>query len=587
MIIHEEKLDMNEGLRKSIFFVLSLLVLMAALCGPGKAEAATWQGEWVYRPGMVPQAYERITDQNWLPVPGQENESWKEFAYPESPPLEEGVHWVTISRTISPAEVKDNTLSFATTNQSVRLWLGGRLIYEYGNFRDMPFGDGYRWHLVVLPEFYAPAQLTFELYSNSTYQVGRLDGISLSSETEAAQRLFLHDVPNIMAIPVSLLLMVIMLLYHHFTSQKARKLYFSIVGFLAVFTLWLVSAARLTMLIVEAPVLWWQSLSILAYVLPISANLIVYEVLREEPGARMDIVIGAEVLLFGAALGGELLGLHSLNRLMDVYYPLLAVSESFAAFWLWKKAARGDYQAKALLSSVAAFTICGVVDGMAGHFRLMPYHSYVTPFAILVFCYFIFVLISRQLANQQQMAARQADLEYEVAVAAERAERDPLTGCYNRQRLEELARESLACSQQEHRPMSVLLLDIDHFKRINDEYGHSTGDKVLKNFAATIRQNLDRSKPFIRWGGEEFLVFCPQLSMQEAQAFAEKLRCLVSATPQGGVEVTCSIGVAVWHGRVDSFQALFKRVDQALYMAKNAGRNCVRLEGGRLSELYC
>ena len=75
--------------------------------------------------------------------------------------------------------------------------------------------------------------------------------------------------------------------------------------------------------------------------------------------------------------------------------------------------------------------------------------------------------------------------------------------------------------------------------------------------------------------------------MKEALDFADKLRRLVSARKVGGVDVTCSIGVAVWHGRVDSFQSLFKRVDQALYMAKNAGRNCVKLEGGKLPELYC
>ena len=135
--------------------------------------------------------------------------------------------------------------------------------------------------------------------------------------------------------------------------------------------------------------------------------------------------------------------------------------------------------------------------------------------------------------------------------------------------------------------MSVLLLDIDHFKHINDEYGHSTGDKVLKEFTSVVRQSLDKTKPFIRWGGEEFLVFCPYLGMREALDFAEKVRRLVSGSKIGGLDVTCSIGVAVWHGRVDSFQALFKRVDQALYMAKDAGRNCVRIEGGKLPELYC
>ena len=579
---------MSERWHKSIMRIMLWLLVMVTLCCLRGAEAASWQGEWLYRQGMVPQAYERLTDSSWLPSAEGANENWHEFSYPGRPPLGDDVHWVALSRTISPAEVTDTTLTFSTTNESVRLWLGSRLIYEYGNFRDLPFGDGFRWHVVVLPEFYAPTQLTFELYSNSPYQLGYVKAVTLSSEMEAAQTLFLHDVPQIMAMPVSLLLMVIMLLYHHFiTSNKYRQLYFSIVGFLAVFAMWLLSTTRLSMLIFDAPVFWWYAVSILAYILPISANLIVYQVLKKEPEARMDLVIGAEVLLFAVALAGEVMGFHLLNRLMAVYYPLLGLGEAAAAWWLWKKAAHGDYKARALLSSVVAFTFCGLIDGLSGHFRFIEHYSYVTPCAILVFCYFVFVLIGRHLAYQRQMAARQADLEYEAAVAAEKAERDPLTGCYNRQRLDELAMESLNASQQEHQPMSVLLLDIDHFKHINDEYGHSAGDKVLQDFTSVIRQALDHTKPFIRWGGEEFLVFCPHLGMREALDFAEHLRRLVSGRKLGGVEVTCSIGVAVWHGRVDSFQALFKRVDQALYMAKNAGRNCVRIEGGKLPELYC
>mgnify|MGYP002859918094 CR=1 FL=1 len=467
--------------------IMPWLLMLACLCCFKTADAAVWQGDWLYRQGMVPKDYERLTDEDWLPLAeAGHHEGWQAFAYPGRPPLEEGTHWVTISRTVSPAEGANNTLTFSTTNESVRLWLGNRLIYEYGNFRDVSLGDGQKSHLVVLPEFYSPTQLTFELYSNTSYQLGYLDAVELTSEIEATKDLFLYDLPQIMAIPVSLLMMVIMFLYYRFNSQKAGRLYFSIVGFLAVFTLWLISATKLTMFLLDAPVFDWYAISILAYILPISANLIVYEVLRGEPGTHMEYIIGAEGLLFAAAMAGELLGFHSMNRFMGFYYPLLAVSEAIAAYWLWRKAARGDYKAGALLWSVAAFTVCGVIDGLSGHFRLLAYDNFVTPFAILAFCYFIFVLIGRQLAYQREMAARQADLEYEAAVAAERAERDPLTGCYNRQRLDELAMASLASSQQEHQPMSVLLLDIDHFKQINDEYGHITGDKVLKDFTATI-----------------------------------------------------------------------------------------------------
>ena len=578
---------MKAGWHKFILKIVPLMVLMTAICCLAKAEAASWQGEWLYRPGVVPQAYERITDKDWLPNPETGSADWQTFSYPGRPALGDEVHWAAISRTISPAEVKNNTLTFATTNESVRIWLEGRLIYEYGHFHDVAFGDGYRWHIVALPEFYTPSQLTFELYSNVPSQLGLVENLSLTTEMEAVKSLFWRDIPNIMAIPVCLLLMVIMLLYYHFTSPGERQLYFAIVGFLGVFALWLLCATKLTIFLFDAPVFWWYALSILAYILPISANFIVYQVLEGEANARMDLVLGAEVSLFVIAMAGEAFGLHMMNAMMGIYYPLLLVSEGCAAYWLWRRGKGGDYRAEALLPAVAAFTSCGVIDGLAGHFRLWDSSSFMTPFAIWAFCYFIFVLIGRQLASQQQMEARQADLEYEAAVATEKAERDPLTGCYNRQRLDELALESLHASQKEHLPMSVLLLDIDHFKQINDEYGHSTGDKVLKEFSALVRQNLDRSKPFIRWGGEEFLVFCPRLDMGQAMDFAENLRCLISGKNLGGVEVTCSIGVAGWHGRVDSFQALFKRVDEALYMAKNAGRNCVKLECGKMSELYC
>lgn len=576
---------MMERWHKIFIKIMPWLLMLACLCCFKTADAAVWQSDWLYRQGMVPKDYEKLTNDGWLPEPGGEHEGWQTFAYPGRPPLGDDVHWVTISRTLSPAEYRNNTLTFSTANESVRLWLGSRLIYEYGNFRDTACGDGCRWHSVVLPEFYSPTQLTFEVYSNAPHQLGYLEGVGLTTEMEASKALFWHDIPQLMAIPVCVLLMVIMLIYHHFKPEKSRSLYFAIVGFLAVFTLWLISTNNFCAFVLDAPVLGWYALGVLNYLLPISANLIVYEVLKEEPKARMDLVIGAEILLFVVAMTGELLGFHLMNRLMAVFYPLLAVSEILAGYWLWRKAAKGDAKAKALFWSVIAFTSCGVVDGLARQFHLMSWQGFMTPFAIVVFCYFIFVIIGRHLAHERQMAERQADLEYEAALAAERAERDPLTGCYNRQRLDELAMECLTSSCQEQQPMSVLLLDIDHFKRINDEYGHVTGDQVLLDFTSTVREALDRSKPFIRWGGEEFLVFCPKLGLEEALDFAEKLRGLVSSSKQGGVDITCSIGVAVWHGRVDSFQALFKRVDQALYTAKEAGRNCVRIESGRLPEV--
>lgn len=171
-------------------------------------------------------------------------------------------------------------------------------------------------------------------------------------------------------------------------------------------------------------------------------------------------------------------------------------------------------------------------------------------------------------------------LKEEIA-ERERAERelerlattDPLTQLYNRRKFEELLDYEIERGKRFQSSLSFIFCDIDRFKRINDEYGHDTGDMVLRAFSKILKSNIRASNILARWGGEEFVLFIPNASADIATGIAEKLRIAVS-THDFPVpwKVTASFGVTQFIGN-ESRNAALKRADNALYSAKEKGRN--------------
>jgi two-component system cell cycle response regulator len=167
-----------------------------------------------------------------------------------------------------------------------------------------------------------------------------------------------------------------------------------------------------------------------------------------------------------------------------------------------------------------------------------------------------------------------------VSSAMELAITDPLTGLYNRRYLELHLKSLIARAVADEKPICVLLFDIDHFKGVNDTYGHDVGDEVLRDFSNRLRRGVRGIDLVARYGGEEFVLIMPETDSSYAAFVAERLRSDVESGPfhtKSGANfpMTVSIGLAEWHGASDSAEALIKRADQALYTAKRAGRNRV------------
>ncbi len=163
----------------------------------------------------------------------------------------------------------------------------------------------------------------------------------------------------------------------------------------------------------------------------------------------------------------------------------------------------------------------------------------------------------------------------------ELATTDSLTGVANRRHFFDLARLEIERAMRYRRPLSMLMLDADHFKQINDRYGHLAGDEVLRTIAARCRSSLREVDVLGRYGGEEFLVLLPETSSLRAMQVADRLREVVCATPvptsSGPVAVQVSVGVSsLAAGARGSVETLLDQVDQALYRAKAAGRNKTR-----------
>lgn len=179
---------------------------------------------------------------------------------------------------------------------------------------------------------------------------------------------------------------------------------------------------------------------------------------------------------------------------------------------------------------------------------------------------------SELIATQEHLLAANEEL-------ARLASIDQLTGIWNRRHFETIAAMEIARARRDHEPISIAMLDIDHFKRVNDRYGHLVGDRVLIDVCGTVRRQLRATDFFARWGGEEFVILMPNCEIADAFRRADDLRKRISnENALEEISVTASFGIAGLQP-ADTLSSWINRVDEALYAAKANGRNQVRTVG--------
>ena len=181
--------------------------------------------------------------------------------------------------------------------------------------------------------------------------------------------------------------------------------------------------------------------------------------------------------------------------------------------------------------------------------------------------------------DNERLKARVAQLESLSAT-------DPFTGAWNRAHLTRMVDVEINRALRSGQPVTLILLDIDHFKQVNDAHGHLTGDAVLTEFVARIRKRMRNTDSLFRWGGDEFVVLATHVGYRGGAALAEDLRRTIAAAPFAEVgSITASMGVTEFK-EGESAESWFRRTDDALYVAKSAGRNRIHVDRQGSSELH-
>lgn len=189
-----------------------------------------------------------------------------------------------------------------------------------------------------------------------------------------------------------------------------------------------------------------------------------------------------------------------------------------------------------------------------------------------------FVDITERKRMEEQLSASLAEKEMLVQSLKELSTHDGLTGLYNHREFYVLLADELARALRFNRPVSLLMLDIDHFKRVNDTYGHQAGDTVLKGLSELLGREARAIDRVCRYGGEEITIILPEIDLEAAANIAERLRVAVEAqsfdvNASAPLRITVSIGVASFPAQTNNAQALVAAADAALYIAKETGRN--------------
>jgi diguanylate cyclase (GGDEF)-like protein len=192
--------------------------------------------------------------------------------------------------------------------------------------------------------------------------------------------------------------------------------------------------------------------------------------------------------------------------------------------------------------------------------------------------------ISARIADDvlARLEAARLDLARLKEIAETLARTDALTGLVNRRAFDAALEQEIRRAQRYDEPLSLLMTDIDHFKSVNDRFGHHVGDQVLIDFARTLTAAVRDVDTVGRWGGEEFVILMPGTALEEAAIVAERMRLAVAGAPTRTQGVTCgytaSFGVTAYGEASSTADTLMASADAALYRAKNGGRN--RVEKG-------
>jgi diguanylate cyclase (GGDEF)-like protein len=595
--------------KTSLFFLLLLALLKPANAeGPAGASGRVFPvlGPWEYRWGDSP--FDATGVPEW--TLGGDPDRWQVIDFPSNPPGRESRTNVWYRVRLPDMAIPDMHLFIYSVDLIVQIYLEGRLIYAFGTFDAQGRGQfaGWPWHLVELPQNAAGKMLYFRVFSDYK-DIGLWGEVLLGRGRDHMVRMLRRDGVRLAVALISLTIGVIFLAVFILRRADRASLFLSLVCLALVVRV--LSQTQVHRLAIDAPLIMEHVKAGSYFVIPAFVALFLEQILGRAYRRITRIIWITTLVLTAIVLFVSLTGLASLIDFFLLSDSILIVVMAVLAFLSIRAAAQGNTEARLVATNFVLMALLGFYSILVSN-GLLPWSDdvdYLLLFQFALGLAFVLVrryvgfrrrmedVIARSEQQAEQLRSLRSDLDSKVAERTRHLEKanqrlleekitlqitsitDGLTGLYNRNYTLGRLESEVSEARRYRKHLSVIMFDLDHFKRINDSHGHQVGDMAMKKVAAILRGNLRDSDLAGRYGGEEFLVVLPETESEEARSVAERIRGQVEglAWVEPSLRVTLSGGVAQYHN--ESAEQLIRRADFQLYGAKEAGRNRVFTAG--------
>ncbi|WP_315443934.1 GGDEF domain-containing protein [uncultured Selenomonas sp.] len=503
---------------------------------------------------------------------------WQPYDYPAPPPMPRNTTTVYLSWQIPfAARFSNDHVLFATTNQNVYVYVDDELVYMHGDWNDLTGARGRALHYIHLDQNIAGKRLTILLNSGYPNWLGSIDYFMLGASETFLRSLSLSDAIYISSLSVTIALIVFLTmdLVWRGAKEHRRRIQLYIIGYLASFFLWTTGTSSFFPRIYGIPGVWWEIHLIMLYIMPMFCTRITQDIVSPRYIEYTRTIMKIFGIVFATATITEIAGLNGYMNLLFLFYPLLLIGSLVLIYTLIRSNWVHHPACRYACFAMTAMVIFGGIDAVHFAYHRLSAMLSTTVFSIYASIPFIFYTIREQMVRDAALAQENEHLVRELKISQNEAQRDYLTGAYNRHQLDEGFAAFSALSSERGFKFSFAIFDIDHFKSVNDTKGHLAGDAILRQIADTIHEEIDRRHLFIRYGGDEFILLALHYDLDAMVAFCEHLRHILEQRLDG---VTLSFGVSTWHGKKDRLRALIDRADRALYLSKEKGRNTVSAE---------
>lgn len=583
----------------AVYAFLTMSVSNLSWADSGNSEPQVLRGNWHYVWGDLPKDPDTGA---WL----DQQQHWQPIDFPENLPDrgEHSIAWIKIN--LPSGNWRDPYLFISSVDLSVEVFHHGSKIYQFGNIdaEGHTRFEGWPWHIFRLPKNYAEHPLYFRVASDYAW-IGLSGKVAIGNQFELLTEVYHKGMTGLFLIIVMLLVGIISTIMG--IIKKDRLVAFS-TGILSFnLALMMFSENELSQVILFEPLLWRYIAAFSYFLVPAFLALIVMAWLKHKTVFVARLVLCITILF---ALGVATLSLFTSYNFINAY-PYFDILFIILAFTLLSGSYRFFFRegitGKLMIFGILALFVALIVDMLSAH-GLIPWIGRAGQWGLVLFSLAaLMIYFVRDWQQQQALTSLTQELESQVRIRTAQLEEsqnelerlareDYLTKLLNRRAFTEQAITEVANAVRHQRPISLLLFDLDHFKEVNDQYGHLVGDKVLKEVAAVSREVCRHGELICRYGGEEFVILLHATDAAQATLLANRLRSALKGitVDENGdkIKISASFGLisidctgSSKASTQDIVDSLLSSADKMMYEVKVAGRDGVKTLELNLSEL--